>query len=349
MSHVAQLPWLFGKPQATVVLKQQPEDFEVEELFEVELSGKGEHLWIWLEKRDLATPQAVAAIARALNVDRRDVSHSGLKDKRAVTRQWLSVWLPGKGEPEGWQASLPPGLTVLRCGRHERKLRRGSHQGNRFAICLRQVSDVAAVEARLQQLATTDLPNFFGPQRFGHGDSNLTDIATLLNGARLPRWRESLILSAARSALFNLMVAERMANHPWPTLLVGDRAALNGSRSFFAVEAVDEALLARLGSGDIAPTAALWGRGEPATSGWTGTSERAIAAAHPDWCALVERAGMEQERRAVSIRVADLDWQWQGADLTIRFTLARGCFATTVLRELVNSDGEADGDEDTAE
>lgn len=349
MSHVSNLPYLLGKPQATARLKSQAEDFVVEEQFAVTLAGRGEHLWIWLEKRDWATPQVVAAIAKVLGVDRRDVSHSGLKDKRAVTRQWLSVWLPGKHEAAGWQNALPEGMTVLSCGRHDRKLRRGSHQGNSFVIRLRDVSDVDAVNQRLAKLPALDLPNYFGPQRFGHGDSNLAAIDELLNGARLPRWRESLVLSAARSALFNLMVAERLRCHPWPTALVGDCMALSGSRSYFAVDEVDASLTDRLARGDIAPTAALWGRGEPIAKGWAGDSERQIGALHPGWCQVVERAGMDQERRPVSIRVADAGWQWHGNDLEIRFSLARGCFATTVLRELVDTDSEADGDEDTSE
>ncbi len=349
MSHASQLPWLLGKPQAKAQLKSTPEDFEVTEQFDVTLSGRGEHLWIRLEKRQWATPQAVAAVAKALGVDRRDVSYSGLKDKQAISRQWLSVWLPGKQAPEGWQQQLPAGMTVLKEGRHERKLKRGSHQGNQFVIWLRQVSDVAAVEARLQQITALGVPNYFGSQRFGINDSNLNDAEALFNGARLPRWRESLVLSAVRSALFNLMVAARIEQHPWPSLLVGDRAQLAGSRSFFAVEQLDDSLLARLASGDIAPTAALWGRGEPESDGWAKASEQAIAAAHPLWCQLLERVGLEQERRLISLRPAALSWQWQGSDLQLRFSLPRGCFATSVIRELAATDSEKSDDEDPAE
>ncbi len=349
MSHVGQLPWLLGKPQASARLKASPEDFEVTEQFDVALSGRGEHLWIWLEKRQWATPQAVAAVAKALAVDRRDVSYSGLKDKQAISRQWLSVWLPGKRETDGWQQQLPAGMQVLKQGRHERKLKRGSHQGNQFVIWLRRVSDVASVEERLQQVARHGVPNYFGAQRFGINDSNLADAEALLAGSRLPRWREGLILSAVRSALFNLMVAARVQQHPWPSLLAGDCAQLSGSRSFFAVEQLDDALLARLASGDIAPTAALWGRGQLASAGWALLTEQALAAAHPSWCQLLENAGLEQERRVVSLRPAELAWQWVGDDLRIAFCLPRGCFATAVIRELAATDSETNDDEDPAE
>ena len=120
-------------------------------------------------------------------------------------------------------------------------------------------------------------------------------------------------------------------------------------RTLLGAHDVDDALLARLASADIAPTAALWGRGQPESDGWPLLTEQAIAAAHPEWCQLLERAGLEQERRVVSLRPAGLVWQWFGNDLNISFCLPRGCFATAVIRELAATDSETPDDEDPAE
>src|SRR5215470_19177558 len=72
-------------------IKQVPEDFEVEEVPAYEPAGSGDHLYLWVEKRDMGAEYFVRQVARRLGIGPGDVGTAGLKDRRAVTRQWVSV------------------------------------------------------------------------------------------------------------------------------------------------------------------------------------------------------------------------------------------------------------------
>lgn len=139
---IADLPYLTAdRPGLRAVFKARWEDFEVEEIPRMEPEGTGDHLWIEIEKRGLATPRAVSEVARALGVKPSSVGYAGMKDARAVARQWLSV---EHVAPERALSLENPLITVLRAVRHPRKLRRGWHQGNRFVIRLRPGSGGAS-------------------------------------------------------------------------------------------------------------------------------------------------------------------------------------------------------------
>ena len=156
------------------VLKERPEDFTVDEEPLYQPSGEGEHLYLFLEKREATTMQAIKAVAKAFRVPQKAIGHAGLKDKHAVTRQHLSVWLPGTPDP-GFEddcvarVNHHPKLHVHWKERHGNKLRRGHHGGNRFGILVRGVGPEAVLKARpiLDRLAEEGLPNAVGPQRFG--------------------------------------------------------------------------------------------------------------------------------------------------------------------------------------
>lgn len=89
-------PRAYGEPLGSAVLKATAEDFQVDEVLDIPLTGDGEHLWIWVEKRGLNTEEAARRIAKAAGVPLRTVSYAGLKDRQALTRQWFSIQLPGK-------------------------------------------------------------------------------------------------------------------------------------------------------------------------------------------------------------------------------------------------------------
>ena len=206
------MPYLHGGPLGTARLKAQPEDFVVEENLGFEPSGDGEHCLLWVEKRDLDSNTAVTLLADALGIRRRLVSHCGLKDRHAVTRQWFSIHLPGGASPEP-ESLESEGLRILRVTRNLRKLRRGTHLGNRFRIVLREVDlDPFVLRERWEQIVARGVPNFFGPQRFGHGGRNLEKAIAMFRGDFQTRDRllRGLLLSAARSYLFNEFVGERM-------------------------------------------------------------------------------------------------------------------------------------------
>jgi tRNA pseudouridine13 synthase len=323
-------------PCTSAVLRAQPEDFIVEERLNIALSGVGEHLWLKVRKRGLNTDQLAGAIARAAGVKRRDVGYAGMKDRHAVTVQWFSVHLPGRPDPD-WAGALPGGCEILESVRHARKLHTGAHAGNAFTIVLREcVADREALARRLDAIGRRGVPNYFGEQRFGRDGENVARARALFAGeAVYDRHRHGIYLSAARSYLFNEVLARRVTDGSWERALDGEVYILNGTRSFFVADTLDETIERRLQEFDIHPSGPLWGRGELPTRGAVRALESGIAAREPALCSGLEREGLKQERRALRVRPEALRATWlEGNTLELRFALPSGCFATAVLREL---------------
>lgn len=343
-------PRAYGEPCGRARLKATAEDFQVDEVLDIPLSGDGEHLWLWVEKRGLNTEEAARRLARAAGVPLRTVSYAGLKDRQALTRQWFSIQLPGKADPD-LGAVQDDSLRILQAQRHRRKLQRGAHSANGFCLRLTALeADRQALEQRLALIAAQGVPNYFGPQRFGHGGHNLLDAREFAARDELPvsRTQRSRLLSSARSYLFNRLVAQRVADGTWAQALPGDLLAFTDSRSFFlAGEA--ECSDPRLAILDLHPTAALWGRGLPETGGTMGEQEQALALNEPQLAAWLEKAGLQQERRIMRLPIRGLAWHYSAADtLQLQFTLPTGCFATVVVRELLDLLPNAQTDEPCA-
>lgn len=326
-----------GAPLSTGVIRQQPEDFIVDEISSVEFTGEGEHVCLHIRKRGLNTEDIARQLAKLAGVKSRDVSYAGMKDRHAVTTQWFSVYLPGVADPD-WQSLNSNDVQVLEVVRNARKLRRGTLTGNRFQITVRGFDvDAGLVEARLQQIAEQGVPNYFGSQRFGRGGSNLERALEMFAGRRVKREQRSHYLSAARSMLFNRVLSERVLAASWNHLLDGEVCMLAGSRGFFASDAIDEQLEQRLLEKDIHPSGPLWGSGELPTKGIANEVERSALAGFSDWCDGLEKAGLKMERRSLRLIVEELQWQYADKTLVLRFSLPAGCFATAVLREIVNA------------
>lgn len=170
------------------VLKQRPEDFLVEEQPLYEPSGEGEHLYLFIGKRELTTNDAVRRIAKAFRMNKRNIGYAGLKDKHAITRQHLSLWLPGAKNDDIAESlerlKTDPKITVHWAERHGNKLRRGHHGGNRFVLRVRGVEPTAVVRAKpiLDELVKRGVPNYIGEQRFGYRQNSHTMGEHLLRG-----------------------------------------------------------------------------------------------------------------------------------------------------------------------
>jgi tRNA pseudouridine13 synthase len=331
------LPFAHGIPPAGALLRRTPEDFEVEEQLGYGPDGEGEHLWLWVEKRGLNTEQVARQLARLAHVKQAEVGYAGLKDRHALTRQWFSLpFRNGDREAAQWSGE---GWRVLHADRARRKLRRGGLRGNRFVITLREVrGERGVIEARLQDIAARGVPNYFGEQRFGH--DNLARAEAMMRGElRVPdRHLRGLYLSSLRSALFNAVLAYRVRDGSWVHALGGESLNLDGSRSFFVADVIDEAIAARLCRGDIHPTGPLWGRGEPPSRGDALALEQAAVSVCPDlWREACIAAGMEQERRSLRLLPKQSTWQWLSGDvLRLEFSLPAGAYATVVVRELLS-------------
>ena len=313
----------YGSPLFAATIRTTPADFDVTEELGFELSGDGEHDYLYIEKTGTNTEWLARQLAGFADVPAKDVGYSGLKDRHAVTRQWFSV--PRWNQPD-WAAFAVDGATILEVNRNARKLRRGAHRSNRFQIVLRgPLPDGAELEQRLVSIRDSGVPNYYGPQRFGRGGGNIELANSWAAGKRLPRHKRSIAISSARSFMFNELLAARVTDNSWNKLIAGDVANLDGSGSVFDVDDVDDELRQRCALLDIHPTALLWG---------DGAAEEAVPPGHDDWLRALRKSRVKPLRRSLRLRVVDLQWQLDDEALTLTFGLTRGAFATSVLREV---------------
>lgn len=330
-------PRALGDPAATGILRATPEDFVVEEDLGFAPDGDGAHLLLKVRKRNANTGWVAQELARGLGCHVRDIGFAGLKDRRAVAIQWFSVPLT----PRALAAAaglVNPEFTVLEVHRHRRKLPRGALAGNAFTLRIRDYSgSPAALRERCEAIVRAGVPNYFGPQRFGREAGNLARLAELRPGRA-----ESFVLSAARSLVFNAVVAARVRAGSWGTLGLGDVANLDGRGSVFSVDELSADLSQRLERLEVHPTGPMWGSGEPMSRGPVRELEQRIGLELPAACQCVIDAGMRQERRSVRLRVRELTWEMQSDAVLLRFWLRSGSFATAVLRELLCDQVDAD-------
>lgn len=332
-------PTASGERLGPAVLKQLPEDFQVTELFEPEqqpldiiaartaelplaVPGSGEHLLLELEKTGDNTAWVGSELGRLAGCGDKGVGYCGLKDRHAVTRQWFSVQRPGQAELDGeFIAKVGARWRVLRAVRQVRKLRRGEHRGNRFVITLRGIlADSGTVDARLRELSRHGCPNYFGSQRFGFDGGNLEQAVRQADaggnaGRSSKRGRRrsptaGLWFSAARSWIFNEVLANRVQAGTWTTVSEGEPA-------------------------EGIATGPLWGDGGTVASGLQGDLERSVAGQHPELLAVFADTRMSPERRPLQLMPENLQWQWLNKGvLQLTFVLEPGQFATSVLAEV---------------
>jgi len=331
------LPRAHGDAVLAAKFRVAPEDFVVEEIDAFEASGAGEHLLLTVEKRGMNTAFAAKRIAAWAGVAESAIGYAGLKDRHALTRQRFSVWIPKKIAPDV-ETLQSDDLRVLDARWHARKLPRGALAGNRFVLTLREVEgDRDAIEARVGGIAARGVANYFGEQRFGRGGDNVSKALSMFAGRRVAREERGHLLSAARSEVFNRVLAARVRAGCWDSGLDGEVWMLDGSRSVFGPEPWNDALAERLARFDIHPSGPLWGRGALRSDGEALAFE--LAALDGDRiteiCAGLERAGLEQERRALRVRPEAIGFDWpEPHALRLRFGLPAGCYATAVLAEL---------------
>ncbi|HIQ39588.1 MAG TPA: tRNA pseudouridine(13) synthase TruD [Sulfurivirga caldicuralii] len=327
-------PW---PPLGQALFKQQLEDFQVEEVLPFSLSGTGEHLWLWVEKRGQNTAWVAQQLACWVGISSRHVGSAGLKDRHGVTRQWFSLWLPGQVEPDLSTLQLD-GVRVLKACRHGRKLQTGALSGNRFVITLRQVDATPdAVSQRLSEIRQVGFPNYYGMQRFGRDAANI-DRAWAWVEAGCPRIRPAVRarhLSVLRSLVFNAVLAERVIQDCWQRYVPGDVLQLAGSTRCF-VDDGSEALAMRVVEGDVHPTGPLPGEGGLQPRSRAAVIERAVLKRFADLEPLWHKVRMRQMRRPLRVIPQVLHWYYvkEKRELQLSFFLPAGSYATALLRSL---------------
>lgn len=329
------LPGIGGK------IRQVPEDFIVTEELPYAATGAGDHVFARIRKRDSTTPYLCQRLAAALGVAARDLGYAGMKDRRAVTEQWVS--LPPPVTPEQVLALELPDVTILEAVRHPHKLRTGHVRANHFELTIREVSEdaVARAAAVLTALAAAPgAPNWYGEQRFGRDRDNAEQgLALVRKTRRFERdgRKNRLLLSALQSELFNRYLQRRVEGQSYRRVLEGDLLRKVGGGMFASVDpAVDGP---RLLAGEVVVTGPMFGVEMRAPTAGTEAEalEREVLA--EAGLTLAELGTVRKlapgTRRDASIAVAAPSVESAGpAAIRVRFTLPGGAYATAVLREL---------------
>ena len=335
MEHLKVFP--YGSAVISGTLKSRPSDFQVTEELGFEPSGEGEHLFLQVEKSGLGTQELIAQISRDYTLSPRHIGYSGLKDKHALTCQWLSLHLPGQPSPDN--SSSGDGYRVLRQARHHKKLRPGTHKSNSFELQLRDVESLPEqTREQMELVVNRGFANYFGVQRFGRKQDNVDQALTQLGSRRLQRSRKSLLLSSLRSFLFNQVLARRIERGHWEYPLEGDVFMLRGSHSIFSAQ-LDDDIVARYQQLDIASSASLYGAGRSMLSGEPRDIEAQVFAAGNDITACLDQQGAKLQMRALRATVEDFNYDYDAADrsLRLKLTLPTGCYVTTMLEHFIVS------------
>jgi len=330
----SELPGIGGR------IKVEVADFQVEEVPAYEPSGVGEHIYLWIEKIDLGPEFFAKRIAQALGIAPMNVGMAGLKDRRGITRQWVSV-------PAACEALLgkidAADIRVLKTARHGNKLKPGHLRGNRFIIVVRDADPTKAdaAEAILSRIRTEGMPNYYGPQRFGN-DGTTADVGLECLAGRRPRgmnsFRFKFALSAVQSLLFNDYLARRLRDGLLRTVLAGDVMMKRPAGGLFNAEDVPTEQT-RFEAGETVPGGPMYGSRMYPTRYLAAEREAQVLFAHALRIEDFDHFGklVNGTRRHTLVFPDDLIHTWEGPTLTMAFTLSSGCYATVLLHELMKS------------
>ena len=330
-------------------IRTEPTDFCVSENPSYLPSGDGEHTYLRLEKRGHTTKFIVDELHRQLGVQYKDFGVAGLKDRHAVTTQWISI--PCKFEAKLEQFSLA-NTRILEVSRHGNKLGMGHLRGNTFRVRVRQTQPKALEKAGavLEFLRQTGLPNYFGSQRFGNtGGNAVRGLELVLNGKM--KGSESItikrfLISSLQSLLFNHNLRLRLERGLLQKVLLGDVAKKHETGGIFTVEdaAIDSARALNL---EISSTAPLHGRKIMAAQADGLLLETEVLGLFElGWQHFADRKGA---RRISRVKLEDSQLESTDDGFWLEFSLPKGSFATVLLREIMKNNVDAPEDEDTEE
>lgn len=259
-------------------------------------TGAGEHGYLVIKKIDTNTHWVAQQLAEFAGITLKDVGFAGRKDRYAVTEQAFTCYLPGRRDPD-WQGLNDAQVQVLSSTRTSRKLRKGDLWGNRFQIRLSRVSN--NLEEALTRLMDQPVPNYFGEQRFGFEGRNLELAEQLIANPFKRLHQRDMILSSMRSYLFN--------------------------RYLSAVVKRDQCAI------DAEETGPLYGRSRDPQPG-----EATLPESLKSWMGVLAKNRIKVGERKLWLQPLEFTWQREDNDYRVSFTLPPGCYATSVLREILN-------------
>lgn len=333
----AELPGIGG------VLKSEPDDFVVEEIPAYEPCGEGEHLFLWIEKRDVAAEQLTQHLVRTLRLRHGEVGAAGLKDRHAVTRQYVSVPASAESRLNDVESDR---IRVIHANRHRNKLRTGHLQGNRFEILVRNVSQdtMTCATAIAEVIRQNGFPNYFGSQRFGHGGETLSLGRDLLAGRKQPsdiprnrlRFLLRLSLSSVQSALFNDVVSAHVREGRLHRVMAGDVMQVVASGGCFVVEDAPREQQ-RYDARETVLTGPLFGPKMKSPTGEAAVQEEQSLTRYDltRESFIAYRKLLPGARRAAVIWPDDLTVTGEPEGLQFRFSLPSGTYATVLMHEFM--------------
>ncbi len=292
----------FGRTLCSAKFKKSPIEFYVQESLHYDLTGEGEHLYLFIEKTSMNTQDVKKILSERFGSPMKNISEAGQKDREAITRQWICMHWPIKKDLPDFNAVTE--FKVLDVKRHNKKLRKGAFGHNFFRLTVKDIaSEHAAIDSRLTDIKKNGYPNYYGPQRFGNNQNNLSNFINLVEGQRLKRNSRSLAISAARSFLFNQMLSKLIELHGWP--------------------------LKHITHG------ILWGKTNKGYKDEIRPVAESVSGQYTELSNGLEKLGLEQSFRLLSVEPNDLKWRWSDeSTLHLEFSLTPGSFATALLREV---------------
>lgn len=344
---ISKLIYPYGTPSISGQLKSQAEDFKVTEELAFEVGGttgeqgKGEHLLLFIEKSMMTTFDLIDRVAKDFGIKPRDIGYCGLKDKVAVTRQWLSLHLPG--QMNRLKYPVVSDYKILDQAWHNKKLRPGTHRFNHFEVIIRDIDSCPETTLKqIDKIRVQGMANYFGVQRFGQQGDNFEQAVRVFGNARrtrkLSRSKRSLYLSALRSYLFNRVLSTRIEQGIWEKPLCGDVFMLSGSHSIFH-EPINDELLERFKCQDISSTISLYGTGNRLLQDQALETEDSVLAEFEAAKEILLRQGAKLQMRSTRVAVTDFQVTFDNKDqvLYVEARLPRGSFFTTLLDHFIDT------------
>lgn len=319
-------------------IKATPEHFVVEEVLPYVACGEGEHVYVSFRRTGWNTADAARIMQKRLGLAPSDVGWGGRKDKTAVAVQTFSFRCGVKhplSEVKNALADLP--FEILGIDRHLNKIKTGHVAANRFTVVVSQPDPDAlpralAIADRLKQ---TGVPNFYGPQRFGHGMQNIHRGFALLLPGKKGR-RDTFMVSVVQSALFNIWLKKRMEAGDYRRLLTGDIVKKTDTGGMFIVD--DPVIESpRFAAGEIVYTGPIYGFKMKAAMDAAGEREATFLERFKLAPEDFRRLRSPGSRREAILRLTDLEIAEVDDGIRFTFTLPSGAYATMVLREFTRS------------
>ncbi len=321
--------------------KHSPRDFVVDELPLYEFSGEGEHLVLKVRKKSLSTWEMLSSIAKALNIKVRDIGYAGLKDKHAMTTQYISLHKKYEADVDALELE---GIKILEKHYHNNKIRTGHLRGNRFFIRLKKVTpaDAKKIEQAMKHIKDVGLPNYFGFQRFGNDGNNHEVGEAIVSGKHKERNKKvrTLMINAYQSYLFNgwldarLKFVEQAHMNGDDAMIYGDAplGLMQGDIAMhypqtraFKVED-PKADLQRIASHSIVVGGLLAGKKSIRAEGLPRELEEPFD----------KDTGIDGARRHAWTYVEDIETKYRSSDgwMELHFSLQKGSYATVLIEQI---------------